>query len=32
VQDGHMIVVGLKGFGISSMIKLASFIMNAKYS
>jgi len=32
VQDGHLIVVGLKGYGISSLIKIASFICSAKHA
>lgn len=29
IFDGHLVIVGLKGFGIASMTKLANFIANS---
>ena len=32
VHDGHLIVVGMKGYGISMLLKLACFISNIQYN
>jgi hypothetical protein len=31
LQDGHMIIVGLRGFGINRLVRIASFVCNMKY-
>jgi len=32
MHDGHLITVGLKGFGLQIITKLACFISNIQYS